>query len=75
MDNTYLQSAYTDAQIAEIVAGAGFGSFQEMVAQLSVEGLALQQMAERLSLSVQRFTAYHALWMRNNAKPLNLEDV
>jgi hypothetical protein len=75
MENTYLQSAFSDDQVDEIVAEAGYSSFQEMVAKLSSEGLSLQQMAERLDVSVQPFTAYHAKWMRYNAQPLNLEDV
>jgi len=73
--NTYLAGAYDDATMQDVVAREGLGSFQEMVAKLSAEGLSLQQMAARLDLSTQRFTAYHALWMRRNAEPLNLEDV
>ena len=73
--NTYLRSAYSDEQIQEAVKGAGFNTFREMVSKFSAEGLSLQQMAVRLDLAVQRFTAYHALWMRLNADPLNLENV
>jgi hypothetical protein len=53
----------------------GYGSFQEMVAKLSLEGLSLSDIARRLGLVAQRFTAYHAKWMRDNAEPLDLEDV
>ena len=73
--NTYLRAAYTDTTMATVVEREGFSSFQEMAAKFSVEGLSLQQMADRLGLVVQRFTAYHSLWMRQNAAPLDLEDV
>jgi hypothetical protein len=46
-----------------------------MVAKLSLEGLSLSDIARRLGLVAQRFTAYHAKWMRDNAEPLDLEDV
>lgn len=53
----------------------GYGSFQEMVAKLSLDGLSLADIADRLHLVPQRFTAYHAKWMREHAEPLNLENV
>ena len=53
----------------------GYDGFQEMVAKLSLEGLSLADIADRLGLVAQRFTAYHAKWMRDNAEPLDLEDV
>ena len=53
----------------------GYDGFQEMVAKLSLEGLSLSDIAEKLGLVPQRFTAYHARWMKANAKPLDLEDV
>lgn len=53
----------------------GYDGFQEMVSKLSLEGLSLADIAERLGLVAQRFTAYHAKWMQNHSKPLDLEDV
>jgi hypothetical protein len=74
-ENTYLAAAYGDDEILAAAREHGYKTFQEMVAKLSAEGLSLQAMALRLGLVVQRFTAYHAKWMRDNAEPLNLEDV
>ena len=73
--NTYLDNAYDDGDINEAVTAAGFSTFQEAVSKMSLEGLSLAHIAERLGLVAQRFTAYHAKWMLDHAKPLNLEDV
>jgi len=53
----------------------GYAGFQEMVAKLSLDGLSLADIADKLGLVPQRFTAYHAKWMRDRAEPLNLENV
>lgn len=72
--NSYLENAYGEAAMAAAVEQAGYDSFQEMVAKLSLDGASLADIAESLGLVPQRFTAYHAKWMRDNAKPLNLEN-
>ena len=54
---------------------AGYDGFQEMVAKMSLEGISLTDIATKLGLVPQRFTAYHARWMRDHAEPLDLEDV
>jgi hypothetical protein len=53
----------------------GYDGFQEMVSKMSTDGLSLSDIAKRIGLVPQRFTAYHAKWMKEHAKPLDLEDV
>ena len=72
--NSYLENAYDEPTIDAAVERAGYGSFQEMVAKLSLDGVSLADIAESLDLVPQRFTAYHAKWMLANATPLNLEN-
>ena len=75
MGNSYLENAYDDEQMAAVAEREGYDSFQEMVAKMSLDGLSLSDIARKLDLVPQRFTAYHARWMQENAEPLDLEDV
>jgi len=52
-----------------------YADFQELVAKMSLDGVSLADIATRLGLVPQRFTAYHAKWMHEHAEPLNLENL
>ena len=69
---SYAESAYTEAQIIEVLKGSGYPDFKSCVAALSTRGMTLTQIAEELGLNPQRFWAYYQGWCRDHAEPLRL---
>ena len=72
--NTYAECAYPRAEITAAVKAAGYKNFKRCVAELTMLGFTLTDIAKKLGLSPQRFWAYYQQWCLRHAKPLCLED-
>lgn len=69
---TYSETAYSDDEINDALASAGFDCLKDCVAHYTAEGKTLTDIAAALDLKPPRFWSYYQQWCVDHAEPLRL---